>query len=119
MDLTYDTCVEAMTKEIPELLESGAEFDPGLPNDAFGTLALYVIDRIRSSRDEDAHLLRRAFALFNRMAVSGDEDVENLLVVSVLEILADEREVHPFAREQLSAEANGLFERVLRGWVDD
>ena len=117
-ELSYENCVETMTTEIPELRECGARFDVSLPHDAFGTLALFVVDRIQRSDEEDQDLLRRAFSLFNRMAESSDEDIVNLLVVSAIEILADDEDVHRFARDWFSTKAAALFERVLRGWDD-
>ena len=59
------------------------------------------------------------FKHLNRMA-ERDIDTQNLLVISVLEVLGDSPQSIQRTREGLgNGPARFLFERVLKGWVSD
>lgn len=96
--ITYQSAVEALLKEIPELIpsysrevEAWQDEKPG-PYIVFEDLVHAVlVPLLRSGRD--AEVLRRLFGLFEQMAASQDKEVVNLLWVAELEFLISQSEL--------------------------
>lgn len=68
----------------------------------------------KEQRDEQ--FISKAFDFYNRMAEEGDDEVQNILTVSILEGLADKGVLTKVAREKLKGFALEMFERVVRFW---
>jgi hypothetical protein len=101
---------------VPEFAASERGWNRDLPHDACGTFSLFLCKQIHAGgAGED--FLRRSFEILNEMACSDDEDVLNLLVVSVLEVLADDDACRSVAEHYLSTEGRRLLERVASGWL--
>lgn len=83
--------------------------------DALGDFAIYLRNAI-AKKSLSEEYLRKAFEVMNTMGASKDLEVHNLLVVGILEILADEDQVVIVVRNGLVGYAAELFERVLKGW---
>ena len=82
--ISYRTAVTALREHFPEFVASSEKWYDDLPNDAFGTFALFLCRCIDQGCSEA--FLTRAFEFFNTMAESSDDEVVNLLEVAVLEI---------------------------------
>jgi len=110
----YSNIVSQLLTKIPEFTESEREWNLDLPYDVFGSFALFLCKQINQGATED--LLNRAFSLLNEMALSEDKDVANLLVVAVLEVLADDDKCKSVSANYFSPECRSLLERVASGW---
>lgn len=113
--LTYCKAVEELLREFPEIERTDAIHDLELPYPVFGTFALYLCDALRKEEDGNA-LLTRAARFFDRMAASDDPEVIDLLIVGVLEIVADDEACVERVRRVAGPEVVGLLERVGSGW---
>jgi hypothetical protein len=83
------------------------------PHYIVSQVAMAIRDNALSSEE-----VACVFSHLNRMA-SADEETKNLLVVSMLELLADTPDAVDRTRKGLSGgAARFLFERVLNGWID-
>lgn len=114
--MNYCDAVPILRARFPEFTESAEKWDDTLPNDAYGTFALFVCRLVDQGTGEG--LISRAFELFNEMA-EGDDEVVNLLEVSVLEIMTDHPASLRVAGSRLSTTAKHLLERVQRGGFAD
>jgi len=114
--MNYRNAVTVLRERFPEFTESGEKWDDALPNDAYGTFALFFCRLFERGASEG--LVSRAFDLFNEMA-EGDDDIVNLLEVSVLEIVADHPACLRIAENRLSSTARRLLKRVQRGGFAD
>jgi hypothetical protein len=112
--LTYQTVVQSLLEAVPEFRRTSNEWDADLPNEVFGTFALHLCDAIR--RGTDPALVDAGFRFLNEMAESGDEEVVNLLVISVLEILADDQICTDRCNAASGEKVRALLERVVAGW---
>jgi len=112
--LAYQTIVEELLAAVPSFRRTRGEWDVDLPHVVLGTFALHLREAIRQGGQAD--LVEPGLRFLDQMARSLDDEVVNLLVVSVLEILADD----PVCR-QASHRAGGdrmraLLGRVANGW---
>src|SRR5687767_12301545 len=96
----YLNVVPQLVSRVPEFAETEHDWNADLPHDAFGSFAQFLCTQIQQGTTDE--LLMRAFNLLNEMASSADEDVIDLLVVSVLEIIADDDECRTKAHAYLS-----------------
>jgi len=94
--------------------DSVVDIDDGV-YDALGDFAIYLRNAIAKETLSEEYL-RKAFEVMNTMGASKDLQVHNLLVVGILEILADEDQVVIVVRDGLVGYAAELFEKVLKGW---
>lgn len=108
-----DEITSALFQKFPEFAKSiDLKEDP---YSALNNFAIYLRDGIVTNAvggDE----LNCAFDFLNSMGVSNNLEVQNLLVVGVLEILADTDESTRIAKQKLKNYALESFERVLSGW---
>lgn len=111
-NLLYNTIVSILIKKFPEFVSFNNDWSEDLPYDVFGSFSIYLRDRIMSGNIED-ELLERSFDFLNVMSRSKDDEVVNLLVVGVLEILADNDKCVKIANKYLSQDAKRLLEQVL------
>ncbi len=114
--MNYRDAVSVLRERFPEFTESGEKFDHDLPHDAYGTFALFLCRLVEQSGGDG--IISRAFELFNEMA-EGDDEVVNLLEISVLEIVADHPACLRIAESRLSTAARPLLRRVQRGGFAD
>lgn len=94
--------------------DSVVDVDDGI-YDALGDFAIYLRNAIAEESLSEEYL-RKAFEVLNTMGASKDLEVHNLLVVGILEILADEDQVVIVVKDGLVGYAAELFENVLKGW---
>lgn len=88
------------------------------PYSVFGDFAIFFQEGVSNnsiSQDE----IEKAFCFFNELAESENNDVLNLLVVSVFEVFTDNSITIDLARQKLTDKGRKLFERTLRGWNND
>jgi len=109
-----DQRIVELLAQVPEL-EQWGEIDRELPYVAFGDFALFLCEQARSG-NENRGLLTRAFDVVNTMADSDDPEVLNLLVVAMLEVIADDEQGAEMARRWLNASGVALLGRVESGW---
>lgn len=108
--ITYATAVSTLLLRIPELAASGDELYLDLPHPTFGTFALFLCQQIALGAPDE--LLDRATQLLNEMAESPDDAVQNLLEVSVFEIVADREHCLRFVEPRLTKNALSHLNRV-------
>lgn len=112
--LNYSNVVSHLFRRLPEFVQYEPAPEPDLPHDVFGSFALFICEAM--SKGASVDLVERAFGLLSDMASSSDEDVRNLLVVSVFEVIADNESCRDAAMRHLSDEGRVLLERTLQGW---
>ena len=102
--------VNSVLKElIPEFWTDRIHDNATEPHVIFGEFALWLSGLISSSDKDD--LVDRSCKLIQNVYRSGDDEVKNLVMVSVLEILVDEA-------EDIEA-LKGLFNNEIRSLIDD
>jgi hypothetical protein len=111
--LTYGNVVDALLRRVPEFVDSGEQWYPDLPHDVFGTFAIWLCGLI--AQEAGSTVIDRALALMNEMAESDDDEVVNLLEVSVLEFVADRPECLRKLETRLSGVARAHLDRVRQG----
>lgn len=109
-----DELVSRLLTVVPDFATANHTWNVDLPHDVFGSFALFLCERIRQGVRGNS--LDQAFDLLNEMASSKDLEIVNLLVVSVLEMIADDDECRAAAQAYFSDEALTLLERVASGW---
>lgn len=114
--MNYRNAVSVLRERFPEFTQSGEEWDDSLPHDAYGTFTLFLCRLVERGADEG--IADRAFELFNEMA-EGDDDIVNLLEVSVLEIVTDYPACERLAERRLNDAAKRLLGRIKRGSCSD
>jgi hypothetical protein len=112
--LSYETVVEELLVAVPAFRRTSSEWDADLPHEVLGAFALHLCESIRTGGQ--AELVVPGFQFLDRMADAQDQDVVNLLVVSVLEIVADDPLCKQACREATTDKVRGLLERVSQGW---
>lgn len=128
-DMPYSShlneAVELLLHRIPDFATARAE-DPSFmshatSNDApylvFGDFAFFVREALDSKEDgRETHTwLPAAFQLIDELLTSPDPEVENLIQVSVLEVLADNPDTITVVKSHLSAPGKDK----LDDWVRD
>lgn len=112
--MQYSNVVSQLKTKIPEFASSEHSWNADLPHYVFGSFALFLCRQIHQGTT--GSFLSRVFNFLNEMASSKDEDVVNLLVVSVLEVIADDDQCRITALSQLPEPGRSLLERVVSGW---
>ncbi len=117
---------EHLIKDFPELKEEyhkiitwyGKDF-PGNHNIFCDVFNPFIIDLLDSDRKEN--LLKRAMSFLNKMAESEDDEVVNVLEVTILERIGDSPKWLKIAREYMSPKVLNLSEEIERylGRCDD
>jgi len=115
MVLSYSEVVDKLLDAVPEFENTDKDWNRDLPSDVLGSFALYLRDRTGT----DSQSLRKSWNFLELMAAAEDNDVVDLLVVSVLEVLADEEDTAQWARDNMGTLTSVLFGRVLNGWVGE
>ena len=114
MTLSYKDAVDDLLAAVPVFGRISSEWDRDLPHEVFGTFALRLCDAIR--RGDQPSLVEPGLRFLEQMANSVDDDVVNLLVVSVLEILVDEPACRQACHEAGGEKMRALLKRVAEGW---
>ena len=104
-----DSRIQGLLDACPAI-ETYLDLEEG-PNYVLSQLGVLLRDRKLNAEDEIA-----VYEYLNQLA-NEDRETQNLLVVNVLEALADVPEAVAIARQKLSGNASFLFERVVRGWA--
>lgn len=112
--MNYSEIVSHLLTAVPDFGAADRTWNADLPHDVFGSFALFLCERIRQGKV--GSWLDQAFEFLNEMASSKDDAVVNLLVVSVLEIIADDDKCRTFAIAHLSDQGRSLLERVISDW---
>ena len=110
--MKYENVVPELRLAFPFFFDSNPDLYVEFPYDVFGTFALMLQEKILA-KDLDDTVLRSAFLFLERMAISEDLNVQNLLVVGVLEVMVDS--------EALDLAANCVGEHtktLLAKWFD-
>lgn len=107
--------------DIPSLLENSIpEFwsvrtfpEVDSPHIVAGDFAVWFRGQLNQRGIGDFPLASRAFRLIEDLAERGDSSAENVLVVSILEVLIDDLPSYPQLREHISGRARLLLDRVI------
>ena len=109
-ELRYANVVSRLRQAIPEFFLSGEQFYEDLPHDVLGTFAQVLCRWLRDQPEGDT--VCRAVDFINEMAGSGNDDVVNLLEVSVFEVVCDEQGSYLALRNKLDSPARQILEVV-------
>lgn len=111
--ITYKGAVDALLEAVPELvpayaceLESWKDEKPGAYIVFEDLVHALMVPLLKSGRDTE--VLKRIFALFEQMAVSGDKETVNLLWVAELEYLIGQPELLRSAWPLMGPRTKGL-----------
>lgn len=101
-------------KDLEPVLQEHIEFNEELlPHVYFGECNGFFIKYIIEG---DTQVLERLFSIFEIMATQGNVDVENILCVTILERLGDDRKVLNVAREYMGKETRRLSDETEKDW---
>ncbi len=112
-EMKPDGVIRDLLQEFPDFAKD-VDVKQG-PYTILSNFAIYLRDGIVDNTINSDEL-NRAFDFLNNMGASRNLEVQNLLVVGVLEILADTDESTSIAKQKLKNYALESFERVLSGW---
>lgn len=105
--LTYEKIVVQLLAEFPQLHFDGGDVD--LPHVIFeNSFVPFVKDSLNGENSD----LERIFAFMEKMATSQDKKVENLLLVSVLEALADDSSNRAAAKKCMLEKTFSLYQEL-------
>jgi hypothetical protein len=110
--LDYTNVVSQLRRSVPEIFASEELFYEDLPHDVFGSLGLALCQWLRQPSQVD--VVRRTTRLLCKMAESDNDDIVNLLEVSVFEVICDDEECCAMLQEQLSPTASNMLRTVCR-----
>ncbi len=100
-------------KVLEPVLQEHLEFNEGLlPHVYFGECNEIFIDFINEGNPQ---VLQRLFYIFEKLAIEGNEEVKNILCVTVLERLGDDRNVLNIAREYMGKLTRKLSDETEKG----
>lgn len=105
--LTYDKIVMQLMEEFPQLHVD--EIDMDMPHVVFEDSFVPIIKASLNTGHSDVD---HVFAFIEEMATSEDEEVQNLLLVSVLEALADDGAVRERAKENMLEATYSLYQEL-------
>nr|WP_106779132.1 hypothetical protein [Lysinibacillus timonensis] len=80
----------------------------------FGECNEYFIDLI--SKEKDINKIKSLFEFFERMAIKGDNDVKELLSVTILARLGDSKKLLQIAYKYMGAETMKASDQVEKFW---
>jgi len=87
---------------------------PGLHNILGDVLNGFVVNLLKASGQEE--LKRRVFTFYKMMATSIDKDVRNVLQVTLLEYLGDDKEILSKAYQYMGKNTKILSDEIERYW---
>ena len=105
--LTYDKIVMQLMEEFPQLHVD--EIDMDMPHVVFEDSFVPII---KASLNTEHSYVDHIFAFMEEMATSQDEEVRNLLLVSVLEALADDGSVRERAKKNMLEATYSLYQEL-------
>ena len=121
--MKYDNLVRTLLEEMPELQPAYNEemqwLDEELPHVIFSmVLNSYLFELLRSTSTTADPVLSRIFAFLEKMANSQVEEIEEVLVVTVLESLVMERDIVPRAKMLMGPKTLSFLEKQEKafGW---
>lgn len=120
--MTKDTLVSEMLRMIPELkpmYDNDMEWwwegeEPLLHNILGGVMNEYLVQVL--DRNDNQELLIRIFKFLEMMAISEDDDVVNVLQVTVLEYVGDSKKVLRIAYWYMGEQTRKLSDEIEKVW---
>jgi len=101
-------------KDMKSVLQEHIEFNEELlPHVFFGECTGIFIDYIN---EDNSQVLQKLFRVFEIMATQGNDDVVNILCVTILERLGDDRKVLNTSRKYMGKETRKLSDETEKGW---
>lgn len=102
--------IRFLISKIPEFREQSLKLNSDSAYLNFGYFAVFLIDTIERGGDED--LVDRSFKLLNDLVSLEDTNINTMLRVEVIEMLADNKKSIPLCKEKLEGPALILFDKV-------
>lgn len=101
-------------KDLKPVLQEHLDFyEELLPHVYFGECNEFFISYIN---EDNPQMLQRLFGVFEIMATEGNDQVKNILCVTILERLGDDRNVLNIARKYMGKETRKLSDETEKGW---
>lgn len=100
--------------EFKPILEEHLEFNNEfLPHIFFGECNDYIIESLQK---EEREKLVKLFDFFEKMAVAGDEYVRELLSVTILERIGDDKDILSIAHKYMGKETRKDSDEIEKFW---
>jgi len=119
--MKYSELNQLLLQRLPELFAGYAELkaigdgdEPG-PHVLYGDVLVPYLTALLKSRGSDV-ALARIFRLLEELALSGEQDIRDVLGASVLEGLNGERDARDAARDYMGPGTKRLAEEIERAW---
>lgn len=118
--LHENNVIERLLLTIPEIkqayqkeIEWWSDETPGLHNILGNIMNPFVTNLLRRSANNDA-LIKRIFTFYEDMAISNDEYVRNVLQVTLLEYLGDDKQILETALRYMGTNTKKLSDDIER-----
>lgn len=116
--LTNDNVSDYLKSEIPEFWGTRVQDDATEPHTIFGDFAIWLRDRLFiDDKEKDFGLIKRSCNLIQELVDRGNDDVLNVVEMTIFEILLDElqeRYRYNAFRLNFKGEALTLLDRLRR-----
>ena len=106
MELDYCTIIDELLRRFPEAENNVKQDCLDLPHVVFESGVIPIIKESLKNSDTKT---QQMFSFLEEMALSTDEEVRNLLLVSGLEALADDGSVRELAKAQMGEATYKLY----------
>jgi hypothetical protein len=101
-------------KDFKPILQEHIEFNEELlPHVFFADCNNVFINLIKENNPQ---VLNKLFNFFERMAADGNNDVKEILTVSILEVLGDDRHVLNIAHKYMGVETRKASDEIEKYW---
>lgn len=116
--MNYNDLAKYFTESFTEykpLLQQHIDYNGEVLNHVFfGECNEYFIDLI--SKEKDINKIKSLFKFFERMATRGDDEVKELLSVTILARLGDSKSLLQIAYKYMGAETTKALDEVEKFW---
>lgn len=118
--MKYETLLDELIQEIPHLKELFDEAkDKNIIDNTIGNHVIFgiiFVPYITSLLDESGKIqdkkLNDIFEFFEKMALSNDEDIKELLMYTILEVLGDDTHILEKSHKYMRSETRNLSNKV-------
>lgn len=111
-DLTMEKIINLLKEQIPEFWKMRTIEDSNEAYVVYGDFAIWLANQINNKINIEA--IKRSCELIEKLVESGNEEILNLVEISILEILVDELKNHKEAKKYFNKQVSDLLEKVYK-----
>lgn len=113
VDLNEKYIIERFPELKEEVVKEVEFLEEFLPSVIFENIFHSFTNSLLKKEDYSTnHVLKRIFDMYEELSKEGDEDIQNLVEVSLLECLWDERVTYDRALELMGQETKTIWDRI-------